>query len=78
MPVSYLSGADRISSPHKADLDIHSAADIIRRDGADATIQAAGLIDLMLEHGGLDGQRVWLRIKQAIIVLQAPSADTVH
>jgi hypothetical protein len=43
-----------------------------------ATIQAARLIDLMLERGDLDGQRVWLRIKQAILVLQAPSADTVH
>jgi hypothetical protein len=37
---------------------------------------AARLIDLMLERGDLDGQRVWLRIKRSIIELQPPPTDT--
>ena len=61
------------------ELHIYRAANVfIRRYGPDATIQAARLIDLMLERGDLDGQRVWLRIQQAIIVLQAPSSRTIH
>ena len=54
------------------DIDIWRAANLLIREHADdAEIVAARRADEMLERGDHDGQRVWLRIKQAIIELQA-------
>jgi hypothetical protein len=54
------------------DRDIWRAANLlIREHKADAEIVASRRADEMLERGDHDGQRVWLRIKQAIIELQA-------
>jgi len=44
------------------------------RHGADAVIEAARLIDRMLDRGDRDGQLVWYRIKRAIEALQAPAS----
>jgi len=61
------------------DLDIYRAANLlIARYGENAEVEAARLIDRMLDHGDRDGQLVWLRIKRAIAVLQAPPAGPVH
>jgi hypothetical protein len=62
-----------------SDLDIYRAANLlIDRHGADAMIEAARLMDLMLNRRDRDGRLVWLRIREAIFVLQAPSTGTVH
>jgi hypothetical protein len=46
-----------------SDLDIWRAANLmIGRHGADAELEAARMADAMLDHGDIDGQRVWLRI----------------
>ncbi len=61
------------------DLDIYRAANLlIERHGPNALIEAARLIDRMLERGDRDGQLVWLRIKRAIEALQAPPSGTRH
>jgi hypothetical protein len=41
-------------------------------------IEAARLLDITLERGDLDARLVWLRVRQAILALQAPSTVTVH
>lgn len=51
---------------------------LIGQHGADAELFAAGRADLMLERGDRDGQAVWLRIKRAIVELQAPQAGPAH
>ena len=57
------------------DRDIWRAANLlIREHGADAEIVAARRADEMLERGDRDGQLVWLRIKRAIVELQAMPA----
>jgi hypothetical protein len=62
-----------------SDLDIYRAANLlIDRYGADAMIEAARLMHLMLDRCDRDGQFVWLRISEAIFVLQAPSTGTAH
>jgi hypothetical protein len=62
-----------------SDLDIYRAANLlIDRYGPDAMIEAARLMDFVLDRGDRDGQHVWLRIREAIFVLQAPSTGTVH
>jgi hypothetical protein len=63
-----------------SDLDIYRAANLlIERHGADALIEASRLIDRMLDRGDLDGHLVWLRIKRAIMALQAaPASGTLH
>ena len=54
------------------DRDIWRAANlVIREHGADAEVVSARRADAMLERGDHDGQLVWLRIRQAIIKLQA-------
>ena len=56
-----------------SELDIYRAANLlIERHGADALIEAARLIDRMLERGDGDGQLVWMHIRRAIEALQAP------
>jgi len=41
-------------------------------------IEAARLLDVTLEGGDLDARLVWLRVRQAILALQAPSTVTAH
>lgn len=62
-----------------SDLDIYRAANLlIDRHGADALIEAARMIDRMLEHGDMEGRTVWRRIRRAIEVLQAPPSPARH
>ena len=62
-----------------SDLDIYRAANLlIARHGADAGIEAARLIDTMLDRGDHEGRLVWLRIKRAIAALEAPREGPVH
>jgi hypothetical protein len=54
------------------DRDIWRAANLlICEHRGDAEIVAARRADEMLERGDRDGQLVWLRIKRAIVELQA-------
>ena len=54
------------------DRDIWRAANLlIGEHKADAEIVAARRADEMLERGDREGQLVWLRIRQAIVELQA-------
>jgi hypothetical protein len=42
-------------------------------------IEAAKMIDRVLDHGDMDGRDVWRRIRRAIDDLQAqPSKGTLH
>ena len=43
---------------------------MIKHHGEDAVIEASQKADLMLERGDLEGQRVWLRIIEAIKELE--------
>ena len=61
-----------------SELDIYRAANlVIKHHGADAIIEAARMVDRMLDLGDLDGRDVWRRIRRAIELLQAP-VDTVR
>jgi hypothetical protein len=54
------------------DRDIWRAANLLIREyNSEAELVAARRADEMLERGDHDGQRVWLRIKRAIVELQA-------
>jgi hypothetical protein len=54
------------------DRDIRRAADLlIRKYGADAGIIAARRADDMAERGDDDGKSVWLRIRRAVVEMQA-------
>lgn len=54
------------------DRDIWRAANLLtRKHGADAEIVAAQRADEMLQRGDHDGEIVWLRIRRAIVELQA-------
>ena len=58
-----------------ADIDIWRAANLlIKQHGADAEVEVARKADLMLERGDRGGVSVWLRIRRAIVALQAPPA----
>jgi hypothetical protein len=62
-----------------SELDIWRAANLlIKQHGADAEIEATRKADLMLDRGDRDGQRVWLRIRQAIVALQARPLGRLH
>ena len=62
-----------------SDLDIYRAATlVIKRHGGDAVIEAARMVDRMLERGDPEGRSVWQRIRRAIEVLQAPAVGTIH
>ena len=53
------------------DLDIWRAAQVmVKRYGKDAATEAAMRADEFLDQGIIDGQRVWMRIVQAIEELQ--------
>ena len=62
-----------------SDLDIYRAANlVIKRHGAEAVIEAARMVDRMLDLGDLDGRDVWRRIRRAIEMLQAPVDRVRH
>ncbi len=53
------------------DLDLWRAANVmVKRYGNGATIEAAIRADEFLDQGIFDGQRLWMRIMQAIGELQ--------
>ncbi len=53
------------------DLDIYRSAKLlIDQHGDEASIEAAMRADEFLDQGNMDGQRVWMRIMQAIEELQ--------
>lgn len=57
------------------DREVWTAADlIVKRHGPAAVIEAARMIDRMLDHGDRDGQLVWKRIRRAVEALQAPTS----
>jgi hypothetical protein len=61
-----------------SELDIYRAANLlIDRHGADALIEAARMIDRMLELGDPEGRQFWKRIKRAIEQLHA-APTAVH
>ena len=61
-----------------SDLDIYRAANlVIQRHGPDAVLEAARMIDRMLELGDVEGRALWQRVRRAIEALQAP-ADVVR
>ncbi len=54
-----------------SDLDLWRAANVmIKRYGDGAATEAAMRADEFLDQGNLDGQRLWVRIMQAIEELQ--------
>jgi hypothetical protein len=60
-------------------LDIYRAANLlIERDEADAVVEAGRLVDLMLGHGDMEGRQVWLRIRRAIVQLQAVQTGPIQ
>ena len=55
-----------------AEIEIYQAANLlIERHGRDAAVEAGRLLDLMLDQGDMEGRPVWLRIRRAIVQLQA-------
>jgi hypothetical protein len=62
-----------------SDPDIYRAANLlIERHGADAIIEAARMIDRMLDLNDLEWRDVWTRIRSAIQALQAPPTGAPH
>ena len=62
-----------------SDLDIYRAATlVIKRHGPEAVIEAARMVDRMLELGDLEGRLLWQRIRRAIEMLQAPADGPVN
>jgi hypothetical protein len=62
-----------------SDLDIYRAANLLmRRHGADAVIEAARMLDLVLELRDFEGRSVWQRIRRAIEMLEAPANGPPH
>jgi hypothetical protein len=62
-----------------ADIDIWRAANLlIKQHNNGAEIEAARFADLMLDRGDRDGQAVWMRIRRAIVDLQAPQIGPAH
>jgi hypothetical protein len=60
-------------------VDIYRAANlVIRRNGADAVIEAARMVGRMLELGDLEDRDLWRRIRRAIEVLQAAAGLAQH
>ncbi len=56
--------------PMPTDLDIYRSAQLlVEQHGADALIEAALKADELLDAGDLDGQRVWMRIRKAVLEL---------
>ena len=62
-----------------SDLDVYRAANLlIRQHGQEAEIEAARLIDLLLDRGDREGWQVWLRIRRAILEMQAQQTGPAH
>ena len=62
-----------------SELDIIRAANLlIDWHSGDALIEAANMIDRMLELGDPEGRQVWRRIKRAIEALQASPSGAAH
>src|SRR5215813_8602451 len=62
-----------------SELDIYRAANlVIKRHGGDAVIEAARMVDRMLERGDPEGRVLWQRIRRAIEVLQAATDGRLH
>jgi hypothetical protein len=60
-----------------SNLDIYRAANIlIERHGAKALIEAATMLDKMVDDA--EGRAVWQRIRQAIADLQAQPSGPTH
>jgi hypothetical protein len=51
---------------------------LIARHGGEALIEAARMIDRMLDLGDPEGRQVWKRIKHAIEALQAGPSGAKH
>jgi hypothetical protein len=51
---------------------------LIREHGDDAELTAARRADEMLDRGEPDGQLVWLRIRRAVVELQARPTGPGH
>ncbi len=63
------------------DIDIYRAAKLlIDHHSEDAAIEAAGRADEMLACGDFEGERVWLRVLEAIKVLrcETPTQSSLH
>lgn len=59
-----------------SDIDIwRSANELIKRFGDTADIEVAARADALLSQGDLEGQRVWLRILEAIDSLRLDQSD---
>ena len=62
-----------------SDRDVYRAANLlIKQHGDDAERVAAERADQMLDRSDHDGQMVWLRIRRAIVELQAPQTGPAH
>jgi hypothetical protein len=62
-----------------SELDIYRAANlVIKRHGPEAVIEAARMIDRMLELDDAEGRDLWRRIRRAIETLQAPADGMRH
>jgi hypothetical protein len=61
------------------DANVYRAADrLIRRHGEEALSTASRLIERMVDRKDRDRFLLCLRIRQAIVVLQAPSTGALH
>jgi len=62
-----------------SEADIYRAAKlVITRYGCAAVIEAARMVDRMLELGDPEGHALWRRIRRAIEMLQAPVHGSAH
>jgi hypothetical protein len=62
-----------------SDKDIWFAASLlIQRHGDEAELLAAQRADEMLERGDFEEQAAWLRIKRAVVELQAAPSGLAH
>ena len=62
-----------------SEIEIYRAANLlIQRHGRDAAVEAGRLLDLMLDRGDMEGRQVWLRIRRAIVQLQAVQTGPIQ
>jgi hypothetical protein len=62
-----------------SDLDVYCAASLLIREyGDDAEGVAVQRVDQMLDRSDEGGAVVWMRIRRAIITLQAPQIGPAH